>query len=301
MLLNHTQKSAIYNLAVYAPPGTGKTFLGCTSPKPLILLTEKHGFETIRLASQMLGIPMPPTVWLTTTEQVRRVVRALQANHIDPIAQIVRELMPDEPKLDEIIGALPYVKPESIVIDSLTELGDIFAREIDEQGGREVGKDGLEVRKLKAWGPIADKVGAVIKALVDLPYHTVFLALMNERNHGTEDHPDVHREPDLPGRKLPKVLCKYVNALGVMRLQVVPSKDGDVRLRRWVQFAMSDDWMTKIMRPLRDKERPNVTEWIEALSKGVEVRGDNAADALPEQPAEDANTKTKTKTKKTAA
>ena len=256
MLLNAVQRKPLYKIGIYGGPGRGKTHIGATAPKPLILLFERHGFETVRTAAKMNGIKPPPVIWVRSLSQLQRIQKILASDTKEPIAAMMRdeevvsesEVMALDLDRDELVKSLPYTKPETIVVDSITEACELAASFIDENGGTE-SKGGLTYRKLKAWGPIADKCTRVIRQFRDLPYHVLFLALVDERNHGSDDEPQMHYTPALPGRKLWKVLVASVNAVGVMRM----------RHRR-------DEDTGKV---ITQREPANAQAWFAALEHGV--------------------------------
>lgn len=307
-MLNVTQSVPVWKFAVYGGPGLGKTHLSVTMPDPLVLLSERHGFETVRTAAAMLGKPTPPTIWIRSLRQLSRAMEILSTKHTDPLVAMMLDevVVPDSDLIrqdgskvtrKELVAALPYTKPRSVSFDSVTEIVDMFGAMVDANGGREV-KDGLEYRKLNAWGPIEEKASAFLRAARDIPYHTLFICLMNERNHGTEDSPDVRFEPALLGKKLPKKLCSMVNAVGFFRLakNVVGSGESRrVELTRSVRFVAPDIYMQKCATPLRNEEAPDVSAWIAALSLGEAIDGPtrvtanatHAADVPVDAPDED--------------
>lgn len=275
MLLNAIQKDPLYKVTVYSEPGLGKTHIGATAPDPLILLFERHGMETVRTASKLQGRPMPPVIWVRNIRQLQRIQKVLAAS-----AEPLPALMRDEEVIDEgalmeagltredLVNALPYTRPKTIVMDSVTEACEMLAAHIDEHGGKET-KDGLTYRKLRAWGPIAEKCTRLIRAFRDLPYHVLFLALVEERNLGNEDHPDVHIRPDLPGRTLWKKLVAACNAVGLLVRKRKRLDDGSVKTLRYVQFMTNDIIATKHAVPLREREPANAHAWFYALEHKV--------------------------------
>ena len=282
-MLNLTQKDPVWKFAVYGPPGTGKTHLAVTMPDPVVFLSERHGFETLRTAAAMLGKPVPPTIWIRTLKQMRASMRILATNRIDPLVQMMRDsdVIPDSDlkesgiTRDDLVRALPYVKPRSVSLDSVSELSEMFGALVDSQGGKE-SKDGLEYRKMNAWGPIEEKTSEFLRLGRDLPYHVLFICLMNERNHGSTESPDMRFEPLLLGKKLPKKLCSMVNAVGFMRItkeRIGSGASAVVKLTRSVRFVAPDIYMQKCATPLRNDEAPNVEAWIEALSLGEAITG----------------------------
>ncbi len=279
MLMNAIQQKPLYKVAIYGPPGTGKTHMGALAPDPLILLLERHGYESIRTASVMNGRPIPPVIWVRSLKQLKRIATIL-ASDPEPIAammmdpEVVAEgdvlaLGLDRAKL---VKGLPYKRPKTVVLDSVSEACEMVAASVDSAGGTESDKSGLEYRKLKAWGPITDKGVALIRTFRDLPYHVLFLALMNERNHGDDTTPDMHYEPALPGRQLPKKLVQVVNACGVAVLSHINDEKTGRRVGRWVRFITTDRYASKAATPLREREPADPRAWFDALENKIPIK-----------------------------
>ena len=279
MLLNAIQKDPLYKVTVYSEPGIGKTHIGATAPDPLILLFERHGMETVRTASKMEGRPMPPVIWVRNIAQLQRIQKVLRGAK-EPLPALMRdrEVVSDEALLEagilreDLVEALPYVRPQTIVMDSVTEACEMLAADVDEHGGKET-KDGLTYRKLRAWGPISEKCTKMIRAFRDLPYHVLFLALVEERNLGSEGAPEIHYRPDLPGRTLWKKLIAACNAVGLLvrRRKTVEDDKGNKSMKtvRYVQFVTNDIIATKHAVPLRAREPANAGAWFHALEHKV--------------------------------
>ncbi len=295
MLLNAMQVAPIYKIAIYGPGGVGKTQIGATSPDPLILLFERQGFETVRTASKMTGRPMPPVIWIRSLVQLERVHTILASIVDEPLAAILRDetLFSDEEigqtgkTRDEIIDELPYKKPLTVVVDSLSEACEMMAKAVDDHGGLDTDKDGLEFRKQRAWGPIQDKCLRMIRKFRDLPYHVLFICLVNEREVGSKEEPETRYEPLLPGRQLPKKLVTVVNAMGLVRLQQRHNEQKKLITSRFVQFISDERVMTKHAVPLRAKEPVDACSWFETLANKVPSK------AAPETQVEEEVTTTK--------
>lgn len=276
MLLNAVQRKPLYKIGIFSAPGKGKTHIGATAPDPLILLFERHGFETVRTACKMNGREMPPVIWVRSVKQLSRIQTILASDPKEPIATMMRdgevvseeELMSLNIDREDLVDSLPYTKPKTVVLDSTTEACEMIAEIIDANGGTEK-KNGLTYRKLKAWGPIKDKCTRMLRSFRDLPYHVLFIALLDERNNGTEDEADMHYAPDLPGQKLWKVLVASVNAMGLLCMRHGRNKKGDIITQRWVQFISPDHIATKVASPLRDREPADAGAWFAALEHGV--------------------------------
>lgn len=289
MFLNAVQRKPAYKVALYGAPGTGKTHIGATAPEPVILLLERHGFETVRTAAKMAGRPMPPVFWIRTAEQLRR-ARTILASSGDTLVSMVQDetlitpadLIAFDLDREKLVEALPYKRPRTVVLDSLTEACELIAAEVDAHGGTET-KDGLTYRKLRAWGPINDKCTGLIRAFRDLPYHVLFLALVDERNVGSDEDPEMHFRPAMPGRTLWSRLLGAVNACGYVRLRYVAEEQGEGekpkrRAQRFVQFITPDHIASKVASPLRAVEPADASAWFAALEHGVQPKSEPEPD-----------------------
>jgi hypothetical protein len=313
MLLNAVQKQSLFKIAVYGRGGVGKTRLGVTAPKPLYILTERQGFETIRAAAAQLGIPVPVVIWIQNLGQLRAIAKHLRGKSPKTIEGILRdaEIISDEDLAasgftrDELVAQIPYGCPESIVIDMLGEIAEWVGAEVDEQGGMEI-KNGVEGRKINAWTPIQKRVTSIIRTFRDMPYHVLFLC--HDRLVGGKDDDELSEAqvwPKMPGRELHKVLMQSVNAMGRMRVaERIVEKDGKPTksLVRFVEFITSDSVLTKHANPLREREPANFSKWVEALSSESRISdsaeqsaGDDAT--APTVPAEQGEKKKRSSTK----
>lgn len=269
LLLSDEEIEDYYKMLVYGKPGTGKTTLGVTAPKPLFLLSERQGYRSVKDAARRLGIPTPPSIWVETLEDVRNVLRALYHEHDEPIAVALRQVLGASDETEEKIARLPYLRPETIVTDSVTDFFTLIGQDIERTTGKIIGKDGLEVKHDRYWGVLRDRSEALIRSFRDLPYHILFLALLSDREVGEGDEKSREVQPACAMKALPSALVAAVNLCGIMSVREVASQDEEGELtyqhQRWVRFA-GPGWMTtKMMRPLRDVEVPHVGAWFDTL------------------------------------
>lgn len=257
MLLTNEDFVRLYNILVYGQSGSGKSTLGVTAPDPVILLGESQGFESIRDAALRLGKPLPPTFHVTHADQLRQAILALR-----------RE---DEPLLElaALHGAagieLPYTRPKTVVLDSLTEMMKLVCDEIDEQSPPRIAKDGLPERSKRFWGVLSDRSDRLLRSLRDLPYHVLMLALLSDREVGEGQERSRVIGPQLPMHKLGELTASVTNAVGVSVRTATPLPDNDTEYSFNVRFAGPPYMLSKAMRPLGDKEPADFSAWVERL------------------------------------
>lgn len=287
LFLNETKNEEWVKCLVYGKSGTGKTTLGCTAPKPVFLLSERQGWDSIRKAAKALRVPTPPTFLIQTSKDLNDAVRAL--NSKDPLETLVKILVwndeertaiaegrkPDKDKAsrlaDAMIKALPYTHPETIVPDSITDMFRLESDAIDEISPPKVGKDGLPVKAERYWSALRERCERLVRRFRDLPFHVLYLALLDDRTVGEDDQKTRQVGPDAPMRALPGAVMQCTNMVGIMSVSlklVAPTKenrDPQAVIKHWVRFTGPDWMMTKPNRPLRDVEVPNFSAWIHTL------------------------------------
>ena len=266
MYLNQEQQDRNVNVLVYGTTGTGKTALGVSAPDPVILLSERQGFETVRDHARRLGKPMPPTFWIQNREQLAHAVHCLQVE-ADPIPAMLALLMKDKSEsVAKAVATLPYKRPKTVVFDSVTDVMQIIWDGVVEQSPLKKAKDGLPDTSMRHWGAMSTRGKAFIRQCRDLPYNVLFLALLDDREVGEEDERSRVIQPMLPMRGLPSMLAAACNAVGIARVRAVRKKDEQTEMQHTIQFAGPDYMMTKPLRPLRDVEAPNMSQWLDRLS-----------------------------------
>jgi len=259
MFLNEQQTERNLNILVYGQTGAGKTALGVSAPDPLILLSERQGFETVRDHAKRLGVPMPPTFWIKDKNELAKAVHVLQSDDA-PIAKLIGDQLP-EAEAKAAIDALPYLRPKTIVFDSLTDIMQLIWEGIVEQSPLKNAKDGLPDTTMRHWGAMATRGRSFVRMCRDLPYHCLFLALLDDK----EVEGERHIGPALPMRSLPAIIGAACNAVGVARVAAKRKSGEETVMVHSVQFAGPDNVMTKPLRPLRDVEVANMTSWIKRL------------------------------------
>jgi hypothetical protein len=266
------RESVWLKAAIYGKPGTGKTSIGVSAPKPLILLAEAQGLVHVRQAAKRLGVPVPPTFLIESVDDYRAWLRALNGDRSKPLT--VRERHTVDGKIEEIVVVQLDEWPETVVLDSLTEAGTLIVREIRWLSPPTKGKDGLPTDSQRFWNVLGDRFKALVHGFRDLPMHVLFLGLMDDRSEGEEDAKTRNVTMDLPMRKLPALVSSAVNVVGYSYRREVRKANKPTELQYGVMTSGPEYMMLKPMRPLRDTEVPNFARWVAA------VRG-HLADASP--------------------
>lgn len=277
-MLFHQHSRDALKLVVYGHSGIGKTRLGCTAPKPLIVLFERQGAATIELYCREHGIAPHPTIHVETWDELAEVMRALARTL--SIAAVYRALNAhrvankhpdalDEKRLAAAIESLPYDRPEWLVVDSATEAGELMEARVKHDAPPKLGADGLPAPSMRHAVVVMERFRAFLKAMRDLPLSVLFLALRDDRD-GTETADRVTRVR-MPFKSMGEDLMRTTNAVGVMsreRVEVGRTEKDEpiVELRRVVRFAPLPSWaMGKPLGSL-GVEEPDVGAWIAKLA-----------------------------------
>lgn len=261
------------NVAIYGKPGTGKTSMGVSAPKPLILLSEAQGMLHVEQAAQRLGKPIPPVLYCDHLQDYRNVARALWGSREEPfrVFETYEEGGEKKRKLKYELSEWP----ESVVIDTLTDVCRLAISEIREQSPPKAGKDGLPVDSQRFWNVLGGRIDQLIFTFRDAPCHTVFLCQVDDREVGDEDEKRRQMTPDLATRKHASTLCSAVNVVGYSYRRELRGK-GQAELQYGVMTVGPEYMMLKPLRPLRDIEVPNLGNWIDRVFGSI-----TAAPAAP--------------------
>lgn len=185
-----TQQAYVKGL-IYGEPGAGKTYLACTAPKPLVLLTEPSVSSPTMLAV-LRDLGVDPDVW--------------EILDLDDLEQAFSFL---------IGGKHKY---ETVVIDSLTDLYRRMMQAIIESSiARRPSRD-PDVPEQGDWFKVQERIRHVARSFRDLPMHVIFTALvMDIRN-------DVRRVPLVQPKSLAQELPAYCNLVGYLAVQELEGK-----------------------------------------------------------------------------
>ncbi len=278
-----------FSATVYGKSGSGKTSLGVTAPRPLILLTERQGMLSIRQTAKRRGVPVPPVIFAETLDDCRNVLRALRGPRTEPfrVLQAVHGLDKQVEKDEtgkakrEVVFELPVEAwPETIVIDSVTDLMRLVENEIRAQSPPKTGKDGLPVDSERYWNVLGDRAKLVLHGFRDAAVHKLFLCQEDDRETGEGEDKRRSLGPAMPMRKLPALLSGAGNLTAYCyRREVRERREGEkdpaVKVIYGVMTTGPEFMLLKPCRPLRDVEVADFGLWVKA------VRGGLAAPALP--------------------
>ena len=233
------------SLVVYGRPGTGKTNLFATFPKPSILLDIfQDGTDTI---ADVDGVDV---IKITDWDQTEELYWYLSKGK----------------------GKSKY---KSVGIDQVTEAQDLCMDFVKSESG----KDADDVISKRMWGEISGEMKTFIKnyrSLVTLGKHVVFNA--HERESEDESVDDAQIAPNIGPRLMPSLqsfLCGQVSVIGNTFIREQFKHDGGKRVRR-VDYAMRIGphayYTTKVRHPV-GIDTPDVVvdpsfETIMAIVKG---------------------------------
>lgn len=242
-------------MCVYGPSGSGKSSLGVTAPNPMILLSEEQGALHIKQAAARLGVPVPPILVMEKLDDFRAVLKAFAGDRKADF-------------LVEVDGAEVYRGPwpDTLVIDSLTDACRLIVDDIRKQSPQKPGKDGLPVDAQRYWNVLQDRAQNLIRHFRRVPAHVLFLCLAEDTMVGPDDAQVRSVKPDLPMKKLSGFLTAATNLVGYS----YRARDAKrAKTGFGVLFSGPEAFLLKACDPLRDKESPNVTAWIQAIQAGV--------------------------------
>ncbi|MBU6287640.1 MAG: AAA family ATPase [Chloroflexi bacterium] len=176
-----------FKILLHGDSGAGKTWLASTAPNCVVLLTERNGEQSIRMAN-----PDARYAIVNTAQEVREFLSLAQKGELGT---------KDEPV-------------ETLVLDGLTEIQRLLKDEMQSQKGDEF--------SIRDWGELTEKMRRLLRLLRDLPYNVVCTALTE---HDTEG--DVrHAFPSFQGKKLYSEVMQYFNVVGYV-YKAAPDKAGD--------------------------------------------------------------------------
>ena len=249
-LADETSQTTL-NVLAYGDSGTGKTTLGVSAPSPLILLSETQGMASIKQAAKRQGLPVPRVViveewgdYLTIWETLMKSAGSETVN----------------------IAGVEMAYPETVVIDSLTDAGNLLWEEIDKIAPPADGKDGLPARGMRSWGAAKDRFEKMLLCYRDLPTHVLFLALRDDKDADEESGKSRSTNPMLPVRSLASRVAAAVNLIAVTtrssKKSRDPSKKGSYDTIYEVKTVGPEYMLTKEYEPLKHTEAPDFSDWV---------------------------------------
>ena len=286
-LLNEEQ--TYVKALIYGDPGTGKTNFGVSAPNPLILLSERQALANVREAAKRMGKPVPNALYMSSLEDYREILFALKASGPGQMLEIKEN--------GKVILSMPY--PDSVILDSATDVGELVKADIERISPPQVGKDGLPNWTMRHWGNLGAKMQNLIVQFRNLPAHVVFLCLKvdNEVGEGSEKSRVIG--PALPMKKLSGTLAAAVNVIGITHrktVKVASKEEGgeDSEKRVYEVHTTGPDFaVTKPYRPLLDVEEPDFASWVTRVRDNMKMSDEEALSILKDEPAKASNKTTK--------
>ncbi len=215
---------------IYADPGVGKTWMCCTAPRALLLLTEPEiSVPTIKAYERKFGVDID--TW-------------------------------DIDSLEELSEAFSYLVEgnhdyETVCIDSLTDIyRRIMRSAIDYAVSKRPSRD-PDVPEQGDWFKVSEKIRTTVRLFRDLPMHVVFTTLAMDIKNEMKTVPFV--QPKSLAQELP-AFCNLVGYLAV-------KQDDDGSHVRKLLVAATDDYCGKnpgnALPPV--VVNPNLTEIFKAM------------------------------------
>lgn len=259
---------------IMGPSGSGKSSLGATAPRPLILLSEKQGKDPAVARARALGLPDPTIVEVDCLQDYRDCIKGFHGDRSKPFRWVTQD------------GAVllemdPW--PESVVIDSLTDACELVEEAIRKDAPPKKGEDGLDTFSQRHWNELKRRCQRLIRAFRDLDANVLFLSLVDEKTTETSDGVTTRSiVPQLPMRKLPDILMQATNVCGYMQRKVVRDENGGVvreetpdgengNMVLAVQVITNAPSYVKVKpcTALDDIEVPDFTSWVERYREHV--------------------------------
>lgn len=256
---------------VYGASGTGKSCLGVTAPKPLILLSELQGMLHIEQHAARLGVPVPPVMFCEHMSDYGAVLRALYSDKSKPFRVLERVGEGNEPKDFQTTLELEEW-PESVVVDSATDVCRLIIEKIRTQSAPKTGRDGLPVDSERFWNVLGDRFQTFVQGFRDAPVNVLFLALKDDREVGEESAKRRQVGPDLAMRKFPEKLSAACNLTGyAYRREHRDPKGKVVKTAYGVMFRGPEYMILKGSDGLRDVEIPDFAYWKRAVEGRIDA------------------------------
>lgn len=231
--------------------GTGKTWFGASAPNALILLSEYQGKASID--SYLATHPdrkRPAIMLMQHAEDFRDVLRALHKPKTGPF-QV------KSGKSDEIVMELEQW-PQTIVLDSLTDALDLVRQDLWGRSKIPNNEYNLPDETFSHRRALLDQCAKFIRAFRDLPFHVVFLSLLEERDiYRNRKHIGMRQSPLVPHKDLAGVIASSVNVCGLSYRTT-----GQKGTEYGVLTEGVEGQPTKRMAPIRQTEVPDFSLWV---------------------------------------
>ncbi|WP_026487664.1 ATP-binding protein [Caldanaerobius polysaccharolyticus] len=179
---------------IYGEPGAGKTYLACTAPNPLVLLTEYDVSKATMLRVQK-DLNKEIAVWpVAAWSDLEEAFEFLQSGEHDF---------------------------QTVVLDSLTDLNRRLTRSIVETAVERRPSHDPDVPEQGDWFRVSEKLRHMVRMFRDLPMHVVMTCLVQDVRQ------EMLKVPLVQPRSLALELPGLFNLVGC--LKAVETDDGHVR------------------------------------------------------------------------
>lgn len=236
-LRRSSERELLVKALIYGEPGAGKTYLACTAPNPVILLTEPAVSDATMLAVRR-DLGADPAVWEIDTWQ----------------------------DLEDAYDYLQGGQHEftTVVIDSFTDLFRRLVRSVLDAATAKRASHDPDILEQGDWQRVAERLRYIARLFRDLPYDVVFTALVMDIQG------EMLKVPFVQPKSVARELAAYCNLVGY--LGVVSEGDKHVRL---LQVEPSTTVVAKnpggTLPPV--VRHPNLTELFKAVKGGLPDNG----------------------------
>lgn len=271
--LDNLQEETYVKAGIYGRPGTGKTSLCVTAPRPLIALAERQGFVHIKQAAARLKVPVPPVFYVEDLVDLRNLVRACRGDKKKPFRVTHKFKSGDVEKEEEIFRLDEW--PQTLCVDGMTEILRMLTKSLDREAPPRTGADGLPTHTQNYWGVLGDRGGNIIRDLRDLPLNLLMTALADDKEVGEGEQKTRWLGPSMPMRRLADEFSAAVNVVGFTFRRIRRVKtDGkpENQIRYGVMTVGPEYAITKPYRPLRDVEVPDFGYWVKVINGSTQLQ-----------------------------
>jgi hypothetical protein len=219
-----------YMVLLYADSGSGKTWRAATAPNPAIALCEANGEQAIIQSN-----PDAAYTIIRTADDLRDFLRLAQD------------------------GTLEEQGIESLVFDGLTEIQQLFKKEITGEG-----KD-FEDMTIQNWGELQETMLRFLRMLRSLSerYNIVCTALAD-----ASDVADTrYVKPSFQGQKLANMVMQFFNLVGF-----VYKKPGASGTDHVVMFDGPARFKCKNCHPIRGTRTDSIANWFQEMRDSLAER-----------------------------